>query len=689
MFSLNECTHSLCISLNRKRTLFLIVRQLRVDLLDLLEKMREDLQRWIWKHCPFCNSEARPNIEGGGGGGYQEHIILKCPDCGNSLKFVTEWSPIIDFPPVNEIPEMIQDEYCPYLSIQKKEDRILLRCCSNIWRDCFGRPPEICYSYHRTRMDEAFETRDYDTATLEAEATIKLWKKEHPEEVPPLGTSQLVEIKRRTLNRTGWIKWIDDQLKELEACEDFGSAASIAFMVAEVLEEPRFWKRASQLYDRYVEKLRIELASEGWFEKRQRNRKMVRAEIMSFEALSEIEDDKKSELLKLAGDKWLKLYRLSADPFSHPDFLYYAFYLRNRALAEPKEAPDLYKEAYEFLMSQLDKVKYPRKRLYYKGHGKYFLGLHYLTKTNYTQNEDEKVSLLEKAIDTLNKSIELHRIIGFNEVRTNIILNCIKSVLCVERFKKDEKYELIHEATKYLDAAKTYELPHKIIETIDALIGSYKEAFLAIENPEKALLLMARSTGKLDEFVRLLPSLSIRDVPIPKMLEANKDYLSLYLDTINRNVTSFAGRRLSFNNIRTVLDRFRVLTERQLYGAFEITENPSEEIARSLVQTYLGGSFPQRKFQFREVEVAKGKSDNLLIISNEKYPFEAKIWKGPQYYQKGLKQIKYYMGHEDVAYGFYIIFDPRVRDHRSGGEIIEYDSKTIYQTYIHISPGRP
>lgn len=87
---------------------------------DLLEKMREDLQRWVWKHCPFCNSEAKPNIRTGGGGGYQEHIVLECPDCNNFLKFVTEWTPIIDFPLVNEIPGMIQDEYCPYLSIQKK-----------------------------------------------------------------------------------------------------------------------------------------------------------------------------------------------------------------------------------------------------------------------------------------------------------------------------------------------------------------------------------------------------------------------------------------------------------------------------------------------------------------------------------------------------------------------------------------
>jgi len=204
-------------------------------------------------------------------------------------------------------------------------------------------------------------------------------------------------------------------------------------------------------------------------------------------------------------------------------------------------------------------------------------------------------------------------------------MNCVESILCVEKFKKDQKNELIDEAAKHLCTAKTYDLPHKMIETIDALIGSYREAFSAVENPEQALLLMTRSKGKLNEFVRLLPSLSIRDIPILKVLEANRDYLRLYLDTINRNVTSFAGRRISFNNITTVLDQFRELTERQLYRAFKITEYPNEEIGRSLTQAHLAGSFTQRKFQFREVEVAEGKSDNLLIINAISF---SKIFRG-------------------------------------------------------------
>ena len=167
------------------------------------------------------------------------------------------------------------------------------------------------------------------------------------------------------------------------------------------------------------------------------------------------------------------------------------------------------------------------------------------------------------------------------------------------------------------------------------------------------------------------------------------NYLAVYLDSIQKNITSFAGRRLSFNNIKTSLDEFRNHTERQLFRAFKITINPNEEIGRRLLQTHLQAAFSRRVFQFSEVQVASGKSDNLLIMNETKYPFEAKLWKGQKYYEKGLGQIKYYMNYENVKYGFYVIFDTRKRDYRSGGNIIEYNSKKIYELFIHINLRAP
>ena len=652
------------------------------------KKMREDLQRWIWKRCPFCGSEKQPSRVQAGGGGYQDHIVLKCPNCDNSLKFITDWSPILDVAIVNEIPEMTQGEYCPYLSIQKKKDHILLRCCTYSPRDCFGRSFIECYVYHKTKMDELVDAEDYPNAAIEAGKTIELFKKEHPQVVPYLGTSQLIDIKRRILDSFEWYKWIDDWINELEAAENFGNAASIAFSVAEISGEPKYWKQASEFYNNYGDKLRIALEKETWSYKKQRkNREIVRAEIMSIEALSEIEVDRRSELLKLAGDKWLNLFDQSADPFSHKEFLYYVYHINNYALAEPKEAFILYKKAHDFLVSQLDKLEYSSERTYYQGHAKYYLGLHYLTNTNNISDPDERICLLKKAIFILNEAIELHNKIGLNSAHVNILINVIKSVLCLEKFKKEENYDLINEAEKHLDNAKHFGFPHNMIKATDALIGTYKEAFSAVENPEKALLLMTTAKTKLSELIELLPNIRIKDMPIHKMLKSNIDYLKMYLDIIQRNITSFAGRRINFNNIIVVLNIFRELTESQLYQAF--IKTPYEDTGRCLVQALLAGAFSQRKFQFREVMVAKGKSDNLLIMSMEKYPFEIKIWDGKKYYEKGLGQIKYYMNYENVPYGFYIIFDPRVKKYKSGGEDIKFDSKRIYQLFIHINPKKP
>ena len=340
-------------------------------------------------------------------------------------------------------------------------------------------------------------------------------------------------------------------------------------------------------------------------------------------------------------------------------------------------------------MSQLDKLKYDREVLYYEGHAKYFLGLHYLTRTSHVEDEDIRTSLLRKSIDALTECIELHKKIRLDSVRTRILLNCIKAVLCIENFKKIQNFDLVKEAKKYLDDSKTYDVPHAIIEPVDALIGSLQRALSAVENPKQAISLMAMARGKQKELIRLLPAMDRRYVPISKMLEETASYLDVYLGTIQRNVTSFAGKEVSIQNIKVSLDEFKNLIERELYRAFKVTKTPNEEIGRSLIQAHLSGAFKQRKFQFREVEVAEGKSDVLLIIDEEKYPFEVKIWRGKEYYEKGLRQIKYYMSNENVQFGFYVVFDPRIRDYRSGSGEIRFNSRRIYQLFIHINPSSP
>jgi hypothetical protein len=658
---------------------------------DYIEENRAVLQKWIWKHCPFCSSKIQPTIPTWKSGGYQEEIGLKCPECGKSIKFITDWSPIVDFPLVNEIPEMIQDVVCPYFSIQKREDDVfLLRCCSRSIRECFGRKSEDCYSYHYTKLKEYFESGDYEKASIEADATIKLWKKEHPEMALSLGTYELIEIKYKALGKTDWSRWVNKQIAEAEKSQDFGSAAWIAWIVAESFEQPDFWRRSSQLFNNYVDKLKTNLRNDGYWERKNKEKEIAHAEAVSLEALSEVDEIHKAELLRLAGDKWLELYKLSGDPFSHPNFIWAAYHFRTLALAEPKAASEYYMKAAEFLLSKLDELQYPKEKLYYGGHGKFFLCLHYLSRANFIDDEVEKISLLEKSVEVLDEAISVHQKIGLDTANARALLSFVKSIICVEKFSQDEtNFELINEATKHLEAAKTHRLSHKNVEIVDALIGSYKEALSAVKKPKQAIWLIAQARKKLYAFIQLLPNLSIGHTPMPNLLDSQKYYLSLYLDTIAKNVTSFAGKALSFNNICSSLEEFRVLVEKQMYPAFEVTEKPREETGRSLVQALFCGSFPQANIQFREVPVAEGKSDNMLIVSNEKYPFEVKIWRGDKYHLKGLEQIKYYMNYENVQFGFYLIFDPRFDEYKSGGEIIEYGSKRIYQIFIHIKPRRP
>jgi hypothetical protein len=186
------------------------------------EMNSEDLRRWIWIRCPFCSSKALPTVSSEDvEGDYQEDIVLKCPRCGKSIQFITDWDPIVDFSPVNEIPNVIQGAICPYLSIQKKKEYVvMLHCCSRSCRACFGRIPETCYSYRYSKLREYFESNDYEKAVVEAEAAIALWKKEYPDEVPPNGTHELIEIKHRILSETDWIKWVNDQIVRAEEIED-------------------------------------------------------------------------------------------------------------------------------------------------------------------------------------------------------------------------------------------------------------------------------------------------------------------------------------------------------------------------------------------------------------------------------------------------------------------------------------
>jgi hypothetical protein len=649
------------------------------------EEMETTIRSWAWECCPFCSSNAKPKTPHAQLGGYQKEIVLQCPDCNKSIKFTTDWSPTVTETLVSEFSKETVRKLCPYLSIQKTGDNeYLLRCCAQVRDECLGKDPDNCDCYHYTKLKEYLQTSDLGRATVEAETAIKLFKQKHPDWAPPNGMNDLIEIKRKTLG-VAWVQWVNCQISDAERDGDFRLAAWIAFTMAETYGKPEFWQISSDLFNKLVAKLKLDLKKGGFWEQEKLNKEIMYAEIMGLEALSEVSTSpKKAALLIEAGDKRHQLFKNSFGHYSTPEFLLEARCFVDYALAEPEKAPDYYKKASDFLLSILSKLEYERQKIYYEGHAKFFLGLYYLSLANLTP--EERITLLEKSVEAFDEAIDTSKRIHMEANGVIVIADCVRAVIQVEKFTKTQDFKYIEMATNCLEQAKKISPPQdSIVRIIDSLLGIYKQVLSAVEKPHEAIYLVSQARRRLEDFSKLIPMLELRNTPIPNILDSQHYYLKEFVDVIAKNAPCYAGKSLTFNNISASLHSFKDLVEGQLYDAFKVTPEPREEIGRSLIQALFCSSFPNKNLQFREVPVAEGRSDNMLIVGMEKYPFEVKIWHGQEYYKKGLDQIKYYIDKENVGFGFYIIFDPRIEQYRSDEEVLSYGDKKIYQIFIHIN----
>jgi hypothetical protein len=68
------------------------------------------------------------------------------------------------------------------------------------------------------------------------------------------------------------------------------------------------------------------------------------------------------------------------------------------------------------------------------------------------------------------------------------------------------------------------------------------------------------------------------------------------------------------------------------------------------------------KKDYARVKVRGGQSDLLLFSKNGKFLYETKIWRGPDYYKQGLRELEEYVigeGDDPELKGiFYVVFDP-------------------------------
>jgi hypothetical protein len=654
-------------------------------MLDKFEILEATVRSWAWKSCPFCASQEKPKTISAQLGGYQEEIALECQQCKKSIKYTTDWSPTAEVQLINEYSEKVEGKLCPYLSIQRKgENEYLLRCCSQIRDECLGKNPEHCDCYHYMQLKEHQQNGDLARAITEAELAIKIFKEKHPDWSPPNGMFDLVELKRRTLDRSDWIKWVNNQISDAKKSGDLSLAAWIAFKLAETYGILDFWQVSSDLFGEHASKLKIDKNKGGYWEQEKRNKEIKNAEILSLETLSEISNcSQKAALLRQAGNKRHEVFENSVNHHS-PEYLMEARYFVNYAHADPKDSPEYYKKASDFLRSILDKLTYEREKIYHEGHANFLEGLQYLALANV--EDKETINALDKSVEAFEKAIALSQRINLDANGVITIVNCIKAVACIEKFTRTQDVKLMDAAAAFLADAKKMSLSQEhILQVIYALLQIHKKILSAVENPQEAINLLSQATKKIDELSSLVPALQFRNTPIPNVIESQLYYFKEYINSISKNASSFAGKNLTFNNVKTSLDSFKNLVENQLFYVFTVTPKPLEEIGRSLIQVLFCSSFPNNTLQFREVQVAEGRSDNLLIVDMAKYPFEVKIWRGSKYYKKGLSQIKYYMDKENVEFGFYVTFDNRVRGYKSGGDVIPYGNKKIYHIFVHIS----
>ncbi|MGL4498981.1 MAG: hypothetical protein ACRC2M_21795, partial [Planktothrix sp.] len=99
---------------------------------------------------------------------------------------------------------------------------------------------------------------------------------------------------------------------------------------------------------------------------------------------------------------------------------------------------------------------------------------------------------------------------------------------------------------------------------------------------------------------------------------------------------------------------FRKEVERQTWKDIWVQGKPQENIARALLQMFL------KSRSYREVPVRGGKTDILSFQKGGTLLYEAKIWRGKEYHERGLREIEEYIkGEEDELLAvFYVVFDP-------------------------------
>ena len=138
-----------------------------------------------------------------------------------------------------------------------------------------------------------------------------------------------------------------------------------------------------------------------------------------------------------------------------------------------------------------------------------------------------------------------------------------------------------------------------------------------------------------------------------------------------------------------LLNNFRDFIARAGYRILQVPETPQEFIGQHLLFAYLDQFVTSvNGAMYMEVPTGRGRMDLIILHNEKKYIVETKIWRSDRSYTQGKQQLAAYLATEDVAEGYYVVFDHReTPEPRAETETI--DGLTIRSYVIPVVQERP
>jgi hypothetical protein len=259
---------------------------------------------------------------------------------------------------------------------------------------------------------------------------------------------------------------------------------------------------------------------------------------------------------------------------------------------------------------------------------------------------------------------------------------------------EDEAIDLINEQTQ----GQPWLVNAVVREVIVEILHSDYSQVITAEQVETAIqTIILRRDTHIDSLLERLKEERVRRVIEPIILGGSVDVTSddfyytcdlglirktpskiepsnpIYAEVINRTLNANMQEFLTRNDTTFVIPRYLkdgkidinyLLTDFQQFwrenSAIWIEKTQYKEAAPHLIlQGFLQRVLNGGGTIIREMAADTGRLDLCVVYEAKKYPIEIKLWKGDQYYQKGLEQTARYMDVLGCKEGWLVVFDQR------------------------------